>query len=104
MLTRFVRTQLIIFSIASIIGLVAMVVVYLQAPTLLGIGRITVTMEMPRGGGLYPLANVTYRGVQIGKVTDVALTARGARATLRIGTSPKIPADLAAQVLSLIHI
>ena len=101
MLTRFVRTQLIIFSIASIIGLVAMVVVYLQAPTLLGIGRITVTMEMPRGGGLYPLANVTYRGVQIGKVTDVALTARGARATLRIGTSPKIPADLAAQVRSI---
>ena len=44
MLTRFVRTQLIIFSIASVMGLGAMVFVYLQAPMLLGIGRIAVTL------------------------------------------------------------
>jgi phospholipid/cholesterol/gamma-HCH transport system substrate-binding protein len=94
MLTRFVRIQLLIFTIIGIIGVVAMVLFYIQAPTLLGIGRMTVTLELPTTGGLYRFSNVTYRGVQVGKVTAVALTANGAQATLSLDTSPKIPADL----------
>ena len=101
MLTRFVRNQLIIFTIASIVGVLAMVFVYMQLPTLLGIGRMTVKMELPRTGGLYRFSNVTYRGVQIGKVTDVRATRSGAEATLSLSTSPKIPADLQASVLSV---
>lgn len=101
MLTRFVRIQLAIFTIVGIIGLVVMVVTYMQVPTLLGIGKMTVTLELPATGGLYRFSNVTYRGVQIGKVTDVGLTATGAKATLRLDNSPKIPADLKAEVLSI---
>ena len=98
MLTRLVRTQLILFAIASVIGMTVMVVTYLQAPTLLGIGRMTVTLQLPGTGGLYRFSNVTYRGVQIGKVTDVRPTRDGAEATLSLATSPKIPADLHAAV------
>ena len=101
MLTRFVRNQLIIFTIASIVGVVVMLFAYMQVPTLLGIGRLTVTMELPSGGGLYRFGNVTYRGVQIGKVTGVKLTENGAEAELSLNTSPKIPADLQADVLSV---
>jgi phospholipid/cholesterol/gamma-HCH transport system substrate-binding protein len=101
MLTRFVRIQLAIFAIVGIIGVIAMVLFYIQAPTLLGIGRMTVTLELPATGGLYRFSNVTYRGVQVGKVTAVALTANGAKATLSLGTSPKIPANLHADVLSV---
>jgi len=101
MLTRFVRAQLIIFAIVSVVGVAVMIFGYLQAPTLLGIGRITVRMELPSGGGLYRFANVTYRGVQIGKVTDVDLNRTGAFATLSLNTSPKVPADLMAEVHSL---
>ena len=101
MLTRFVRTQLVIFTIASIVGISAMVLVYMQVPTLLGIGRITVTLELSRTGGLYQFSNVTYRGVQIGKVTEVRPVRGGAEATLSLATSPKIPADLEARVLSV---
>jgi len=101
MLTRFVRNQLIIFTVASIVGILAMVLVYMQAPTLLGIGRMTVKMELPRTGGLYQFSNVTYRGVQIGKVMDVHATRAGAEATLSLATSPKIPADLQANVMSV---
>src|SRR6201992_908867 len=82
MLTRFGRIQLLIF-------------------TLVGIGRMTVTLELPATGGLYRFSNVTYRGVQVGKVTAVSLTAKGAKATLSLGTSPKIPASLQADVLSV---
>jgi phospholipid/cholesterol/gamma-HCH transport system substrate-binding protein len=101
MLTRFVRIQLAIFAIIGTIGVIAMVLFYIQAPTLLGIGRMTVTLELPATGGLYRFSNVTYRGVQVGKVTAVALAANGAKATLSLGTSPKIPANLQADVLSV---
>ena len=46
MLTRFVRTQLAIFTVASIVGIAAMAMVYVQLRTLLGIGRVTVTLEL----------------------------------------------------------
>jgi phospholipid/cholesterol/gamma-HCH transport system substrate-binding protein len=101
MLTRFVRIQLAIFTIVGIIGVIAMVLFYVQAPTLLGIGRMTVTLELPATGGLYRFANVTYRGVQVGKVTAVGLSANGAKATLSLGASPKIPANLHAAVRSV---
>ncbi len=101
MLTRFVRNQLIIFTIASIVGVTVMLFAYMQVPTLLGIGRLTVKLELPAAGGLYRFGNVTYRGVQIGKVTSVALTENGAEATLSLDTSPKIPADLQAEVRSV---
>lgn len=101
MLSRFVRIQLAVFTVVGIIGVVAMVLFYIQAPTLLGIGRMTVTLELPATGGLYRFSNVTYRGVQIGKVTSVGLTPSGAKATLSLSTSPKIPADLQAEVRSV---
>lgn len=101
MLTRFVRIQLIIFTIASVVGVTVMTFSYLQAPMLLGVGRITVTLELPAGGGLYRFSNVTYRGVNIGKVTDVDLSPDGAKATLSLGSSPKVPADLVAEVHSV---
>jgi virulence factor Mce-like protein len=101
MLTRFIRIQLIIFAIASIIGVTTMVITYMQVPTLLGLGRITVKLELPNSGGLYRFSNVTLRGMQVGKVTAVDFTRGGAEATLSLDSSPKIPANLQAQVRSV---
>ncbi|OBB72547.1 MCE family protein [Mycobacterium sp. 852014-52144_SCH5372336] len=101
MLTRVVRNQLIIFTIASVIGIALMVFGYMQVPTLLGIGRITVQLELPGTGGLYRFSNVTYRGVQMGKVLDVRATREGAVATLSLNTAPKVPADTRAAVRSV---
>ena len=101
MLTRFVRNQLIIFGIASVVGIGTMVFVYLQAPVLLGLGRIGVTLQIPSTGGLYQFSNVTYRGVQVGKVTDIRPTRGGAEVTMSLQRSPRIPADLQANVRSV---
>ena len=101
MLTRFIKIQLTIFAVASLVGIGTMALVYLQLPTLVGLGHITVKMELPAGGGLYRFSNVTYRGVQIGKVTAVSLTDAGAEATLSLNTTPKIPRDLQAEVRSI---
>ncbi|MDG4669264.1 MlaD family protein [Mycobacterium sp. 236(2023)] len=101
MLTRLVKTQLAIFTIASIVGIGVMAVRYLNVPAFVGIGRITVTLELPAGGGLYQFSNVTYRGVKVGEVTQVGLTSSGAKATLSLTASPEIPADLRAEVRSM---
>ena len=101
MLSRFVRIQLAIFTVVGIIGVVAMALLYVQVPTLLGIGRMTITIELPASGGLYRFSNVTYRGTQVGKVISVALTTEGAKATLSLDASPKIPANLQAEVHSV---
>ena len=101
MISRLVKIQLVIFTIASVVGMSAMIVTYLQLPTLLGIGKLTVKMQLPAAGGLYRFANVTYRGVQIGEVTSVDLTRSGALATMSIDASPRVSADLVAAVRSL---
>ncbi|OBI89226.1 MCE family protein [Mycobacterium sp. 1245805.9] len=101
MLTRLIKIQLTIFTIVSIVAVVSMALVYIQAPTLLGIDHITVRLELPSGGGIYRFANVTYRGVQVGKVTAVELQPDRVRATLSLDTSPRIPADLRAEVRSV---
>jgi phospholipid/cholesterol/gamma-HCH transport system substrate-binding protein len=101
MLTRFIRIQLAIFTIAGTIAVLAMIFLYIQVPTLLGIGKMTVTMELPAAAGLYRFSNVTYRGVEVGKVRLVELTRDGVKATLSLNTSPKIPANLQAQVRSI---
>jgi len=101
MLTRLVRVQLIIFTIVSLVGVTLMVGKYMQAPTLLGFGHLTVKLELPSSGGLYRLSNVTYRGLEVGKVTAIDLTDTGTAATLSLVTSPQIPADLEADVQSV---
>ncbi|MBH0781120.1 MCE family protein [Nocardia bovistercoris] len=101
MLSRFVKFQLVTFSILSVIGMIVMATVYMRLPTLVGVGTMTVYVDLPASGGLYRFGNVTYRGVEIGKVTAVGLTRDGVRATLAIDGSHDIPVDLEAQVRSV---
>ncbi len=100
-LTRFVRIQLIIFSILTVVGLVVMATQYVGAPALVGIGRYNVTVQLPTTGGLYPHSNVTYRGTTVGEVTSVALSSEGVNAKMSIDSSFKIPSDVDAQVKSV---
>ncbi|WP_419995747.1 MCE family protein [Streptomyces boninensis] len=62
----------------------------------------TVRVGMPETGGLFDHANVTYRGVDVGRVGKMKLTDSGVEAELQIRDSaPKIPADLTAKVANL---
>ena len=47
----------------------------------MGIGSYHVTADFVAGGGLYQNANVTYRGVTIGRVESVGLTNDGVSPT-----------------------
>jgi len=100
-LTRFIKIQLVLFTILTIIAIVVLGWYYLRVPSLAGIGQYKLYADLPRSGGLYGTANVTYRGTQIGKVTAVDPTERGARAEMSIDSRFKIPADATANVHSV---
>lgn len=91
--SRLVRGQLIAFAILTVIGLAVMSVGYVQLPAMVGLGRYRVNVELASSGGLYPTANVSYRGNDVGKVTAVLLTPNGVTAQLSIDSRVGIPAD-----------
>jgi phospholipid/cholesterol/gamma-HCH transport system substrate-binding protein len=65
-------------------------------------GYYVVTVDLAQAGGLYTDADVTYRGVTVGRVGALSLTGSGVRAELDINDSaPKIPADTQAVVADL---
>ncbi|OBJ77402.1 mammalian cell entry protein [Mycobacterium gordonae] len=101
MLTPFIKRQLWMFLTLTVVALSVLGIYYLQIPTLVGIGRYELTANLPASGGLYPTANVTYRGITIGKVTEVEPTPAGAKATLSIDSRYKIPIDATANVHSV---
>ncbi|MGV0836576.1 MCE family protein [Mycolicibacterium thermoresistibile] len=100
-ITRIVKIQLAIFFVLTLVAVVGLLVYYLRVPALLGVGQYTLHAELPASGGLYGTANVTYRGVTIGKVTEVLPTERGARATMSIDEQYRIPVDATANVHSV---
>ena len=101
MLTPFIRRQLIAFVILTVVSIFVLGVYYLRVPSLVGIGQYTLKAELPASGGLYPTANVTYRGITIGRVTQVEPTEQGAEATMSIASRYKIPIDTVANVHSV---
>ena len=101
MLTRFIRNQLIVFAALTLAAMIALGWFYLRIPSQLGVGQYRLVAELPASGGLYRTSNVTYRGIQIGRVTKVEPTAHGVRATLSIDSRYKIPIDASANVHSV---
>ena len=101
LLTRFVKTQLVIFVVLTVLALLGLGVYFLRLPTVAGIGQYELKVDLPAAGGLYKTANVTYRGITVGRVTDIEPTETGARATLSIGDKYKIPTDASANVGSV---
>ncbi|MDL9936215.1 MlaD family protein [Gordonia sp. ABSL1-1] len=100
-LSKLVKAQLAIFTVVGLIASWMMLFTYMQVQAPLGIGRINVTLESEVTGGLYRFSNVSYRGVDVGRVTAVELTDTGVRATLSIDSDERIPADLDAQIRSM---
>lgn len=100
LLTGFIRKQLAVFGVIAAVALGLTVFTYSHVPAMLGIGVYDVTADFPDATGLYPNANVTYRGVLIGKVTKFGVGPHGAIVTMRIGSSHQVPADVAVQLHS----
>jgi phospholipid/cholesterol/gamma-HCH transport system substrate-binding protein len=100
-LDRRVIIQLVILSVIALVALAVMSLHFVKLPAMLfGVGRYTVTMELPQSGGLYQTGNVTYRGTEVGRVQSVHLTNTGVAAVLSLKSGIEIPRDLKAEVHS----
>ncbi|KRA38871.1 MULTISPECIES: MCE family protein [unclassified Nocardioides] len=62
---------------------------------------VVVTVTFPSSGGLYAGSEVAYRGVRVGKVTDLNLSDTGIEASVRLDASADIPVDARPKVRSL---
>lgn len=101
MLTRLTRLQLSIFAIVTVLTVTAISAFYLHVPAALGIGTYNISANFVAGGGLYQNANVTYRGVTIGRVESVGLTNDGVVARMRLNTDTAVPENVTATVKSV---
>lgn len=101
MLDRLTRLQLTIFSIVTVVCVGAISAFYLHLPAAVGIGAYHITAEFKAGGGLYQNANVTYRGVTIGRVENVSLDDTGVVASMRLNTDTDVPDNVTATVKSV---
>jgi phospholipid/cholesterol/gamma-HCH transport system substrate-binding protein len=101
MLDRLTRIQLAIFAVVTVITVVIMAIFYLRLPAAMGIGTYRVTANFVAGGGLYKNANVTYRGVAVGRVDSVGLTPDGVQAVMRLNSGTSVPSNVTASVKSV---
>src|SRR6201993_869914 len=100
-LHRRVKIQLAIFTVIAVVAMTLMSLHFMKLPAkLFGVGRYTVTLQLPETGGLYNTGNVTYRGTEVGRVQSVHLTDSGVEAQLSLKSGIDIPSDLVAQVHS----
>jgi phospholipid/cholesterol/gamma-HCH transport system substrate-binding protein len=99
-LPRPVWTQLAVLAAITVVSVSVMAFGFVKVPALFGIGRYTVTVDLPASGGLYPTSVVTYRGTEIGRVKSVDVTRDGVRAVLTLNSATAIPSDVTAAVHS----
>lgn len=96
-----IKIQITLFVVIAIASGGIMIFRYIDAPAMLfGTGHYTVTVELPRAAGLYPNANVSYRGTEVGRVESVQLTEDGVKAVLSLRSDIKVPSNLRAEVHS----
>ncbi|MCL7429110.1 MCE family protein [Streptomyces sp. YS415] len=103
MITLAVRLKNLAFLLVAVLALGFLGIRYADLGRYVGIAdHYTVEVELPRTGGLFTHSDVTYRGVSVGRVGRIDLTADGVVAQLRIKKSaPRIPADTRAVVAGL---
>jgi phospholipid/cholesterol/gamma-HCH transport system substrate-binding protein len=103
MLTFGTKIKLIAFGVLAVLVLAFTAVKYANLGRYIGFsGYYTVSMNLPNAGGLFSNADVTYRGVSVGRVGSMGLTQTGIVVDLDISDSaPKIPSNVQATVADL---
>ncbi len=100
MIRRVTKIQLVLFVVITLAGVSYVGANYAGLFRGLSGGRCTVHADFPDSGGIFTNAEVTYRGVSIGRVGALHLIRNGVRVDLDIDNCDKaeVPADTAAAV------
>ena len=98
MIRRGTKVQLLVFALITVLGLSYVSARYVGlGERLTGAGYV-VTVDFAMAGGIFENAEVTYRGVAVGRVDRLRLARDGVHVDLRIDEGARIPADTAAVV------
>jgi phospholipid/cholesterol/gamma-HCH transport system substrate-binding protein len=90
---RGVKVQLLVFAVITVLTMAY------TAVNIIGLGqgvldlRYKVYLDLADSGGIFSNAEVTYRGVTVGRVGPLHLTQNGVRVELRIDRGKKVPAN-----------
>ena len=95
------RRRLLVFFTVVLSAVLIVALFFVNLPALAGVGRYEVRLDLVDAGGLYPSANVTYRGIDIGRVSSLTRTVDGAEAVLSLDSDVAVPVDSTAQVRSM---
>src|SRR3982751_77519 len=99
MISSLTKIQLVIFAIVTVLGGAFVGGRYAQLDRLVVDRSYPVSAQFSDSGGIFAGAQVTYRGIPVGKVKKLTFKDNGVRATLEIENSaPKIPTDVLAVV------
>ncbi len=99
MISRTTRIQLFVFALITLLGISYVGAKYAQLDRLFTDETYTVSADLPDSGGIYVGAEVTYRGVSVGRVENLRLHDGGVYADLGIQHSDDtIPSDVVAVV------
>lgn len=99
MIRRSVKIQIAAFVVLSLLGVSFLSLNYVGLGARLFGDQYTVSADFADSGGIFPNAEVTYRGVPVGRVSAMRLLPDGVRVDLRIDPhKPRIPASAKAVV------
>ncbi|MQA05407.1 MAG: MCE family protein [Streptosporangiales bacterium] len=100
MIRRSVKLQLIAFLAITLLGVSYVGANYVGLTDQFSNRNYTITVELAEAGGIFENAEVTYRGVTVGKVEKVQLAedGEGVRTTLRLQRDTPVPDDARAAV------
>lgn len=99
MITRLIRLQLVAFVVVAALGITYVGLNYVGLGGLVGRGGYQVQLQLASSGGIFSNAEVSYRGVTIGRIGELRLIPDGVEVDLHIDhDAPKVPTDLQAAV------
>lgn len=100
MTSRLIRIQLLVFVLVAVLGVVYVGAKYVRLDKLLGFGEYMVYADFPDSGGIFTNAQVTYRGVPVGRVGELSLIDDGVRVQLRLESGGPDISDTARAVVA----
>ena len=99
MITKRTKVQLVIFALITMIGVSFVGARYARLDRLLFDESYSVVAHFAESGGIFTGAEVSYRGVTVGQVSDMKLTAKGVDVVMTIENAHQdIPRDTKAVV------
>lgn len=98
MIRRGTIAQLVAFALITLVGVSFVTARYVGLGDKLFGGSYVVSIDLAESGGIFTNAEVTYRGVTVGRVEALRLSEDGVMADVRLEEGTRVPADTDAVV------